>query len=146
MTVRLHDDSAVVAKMHMSDCSVPWRVPFTTMLHVRKQQCTHVHTTPCLHVIGVRWLTDGRSRSEMFVRLRPDFSAAAAKTHVSDSAVPWRNHPTTYDQVQPMQRDHNTMLIACAISLTPCRSESSASPAILPAPCIISVATEIGYK
>jgi len=82
----------------------------------------------------------------MFVRMRPDFSAAAAKTHVSDSAVPWRNHPTTYDQVQPMQRDHNTMLIPCANSLTPCRSESSAIPARLFALCIISVALSIGYK
>lgn len=35
MCVRLHDDSALVAKMHMSDCSVPWRVSSTTMLHVR---------------------------------------------------------------------------------------------------------------
>ncbi len=82
----------------------------------------------------------------MFVRMRPDFSAAAAKTHISDSAVPWRNHPTTYDQVQPMQRDYTTIVIQPAISPTPCRSESSASAATLPAPCIISVATEIGYK
>lgn len=37
----------------------------------------------------------------MFVRLRPDFSAVAAKTHVSDSAVPWRGASTSYDQVHP---------------------------------------------
>ena len=36
----------------------------------------------------------------MFVRLRPDFSAVAAKTHVSDSAVPWRGASPSYDQVQ----------------------------------------------
>ena len=36
----------------------------------------------------------------MFVRLRPDFSAMAAKTHVSDSAVPWRGTSTSYDQVR----------------------------------------------
>ena len=38
----------------------------------------------------------------MFVRLRPDFSAVAARTHVSDSAVPWRGASTSYDQVQQM--------------------------------------------
>ncbi len=36
----------------------------------------------------------------MFVRLRPDFSAVAARTHVSDSAVPWRGASPSYDQVQ----------------------------------------------
>ena len=36
----------------------------------------------------------------MFVRLRPDFSAVAAKTHVSDSAVPWRGASPSYDQVR----------------------------------------------
>lgn len=44
-------------------------------------------------------LADGRSRSEMFVRMRPDFSAVAARTHVSDSAVPWRGASASYDQV-----------------------------------------------
>lgn len=44
-------------------------------------------------------LADGRSRSEVFLRLRPDFSAVAAGTHVSDSAVPWRRPSTSYDQV-----------------------------------------------
>ena len=35
----------------------------------------------------------------MFVRMHPDFSAVAAKTHVSDSAVPWHGASASYDQV-----------------------------------------------
>ena len=33
------------------------------------------------------------------MRLRPDFSAVAARTHVSDSAVPWHRPSSSYNQV-----------------------------------------------
>ena len=62
----------------------------------------------------------------MFVRLRPDFSAMAAKTHVSDSAVPWRGASTSYDQVQltcPLQSTIDIMWVSFVhYSALPCLS------------------------